>query len=249
VTFTELSNALQEALSLKLPPVAVSLAESAPQDIDVFHGSAAAGCVFWEKGAHQTFATRSADHEMCAIGVYTHNLTPTSETHERELGTVLKVLRDLDYVRPEDLPAIPVLKQKPGVIIYGPLREAKQTPDAVLLFAHSAQGLVITEAVQQVDGGVPPALGRPACAIIPQAVSSGRAALSLGCCGARAYLDVMSDDTALWALPGAKLNVYAERITALARANSLLRCFHQLRKEDVDAGRRPTYSESLARLG
>ena len=34
-----------------------------------------------------------------------------------------------------------------------------------------------------------PAMGRPACAVVPQAINSGQAALSLGCCGARAYLD------------------------------------------------------------
>jgi hypothetical protein len=100
---------------------------------------------------------------------------------------------------------------------------------------HSRQGLVITEAVQQVDPDVPPALGRPACAIIPQAVNTGRAALSLGCCGARAYLSALSDDIALWALPGAKLAEYTEPIAALAHANATLMKFHELRLKDVES--------------
>ena len=36
----------------------------------------------------------------------------------------------------------------------------------------------------------------------PHVVNTGQPALSLGCCGARAYLDVMTDDVALWAATG-----------------------------------------------
>ena len=76
----------------------------------------------------------------------------------------------------------------------------------VLLFADARQGLVLSEAIARVDGGVPPAMGRPACAALPQAFNHGVAAMSLCCGGARAYLDALSDDTALWALPGSRLD-------------------------------------------
>jgi uncharacterized protein (DUF169 family) len=91
-------------------------------------------------------------------------------------------------------------------------------------------------------------MGRPACAVIPQARNTGRTALSLGCCGARAYLDVLSDDVALYAVPGATLSAFAERVAALAKANGILSKFHQLRKRDVEAGNHPTVQESLAAL-
>ncbi len=107
---------------------------------------------------------------------------------------------------------------------------------------------MITEAIQQVDLDVPPALGRPACAMVPQAINSGRAALSLGCCGARAYLDNLTDDTALWALPGEKIALYAARIARLAAANDVLGRFHALRRVDVAGGSTPTYADSLARM-
>jgi uncharacterized protein (DUF169 family) len=107
---------------------------------------------------------------------------------------------------------------------------------------------VLTEAVTRVDGGVPPAMGRPACAVLPQVLNTGRAAMSLGCCGARAYLDVMSEGVSLWALPGGRLDEYCEQIGVLGRANRTLTTFHQRRRADVDAGGRPTVRESLARL-
>jgi len=91
-------------------------------------------------------------------------------------------------------------------------------------------------------------MGRPACAIVPQAINTGRAALSLGCCGARAYLDVLTDEVALWAIPGSKLDLYVERIATLAKANAVLTTFHQMRRKDVEDGKSPTIKESLAAM-
>jgi uncharacterized protein (DUF169 family) len=121
-------------------------------------------------------------------------------------------------------------------------------PAVVLLFVNANQTLVLSEATQQVENQNPPAMGRPACAIVPQVMNSGRAALSLGCCGARAYLDVLTDDVAVFAIPGLKLEAYARRIEALAKANGILSKFHELRKHDIAAGGTPTIKDSLAAL-
>ncbi|HWB98408.1 MAG TPA: hypothetical protein VG672_16975, partial [Bryobacteraceae bacterium] len=99
-----------------------------------------------------------------------------------------------------------------------------------------------------VENQVAPAMGRPACAVVPQVMNTGRAALSLGCCGARAYLDVLSDDVALFAIPGAKLAAYAERIATLSKANGILSQFHQIRRRSVESGESPTVKESLAAM-
>ena len=72
--------------------------------------------------------------------------------------------------------------------------------------------------------------------------------MSLGCCGARAYLDALSDETALWAIPGEKLDEYCQEISGLAKSNEILTVFHQRRREDVAAGGRPSVQESLERL-
>jgi hypothetical protein len=84
--------------------------------------------------------------------------------------------------------------------------------------------------------------------VIPQSINSGKAAMSLGCCGARAYMDVLTDDFALWALPGAQIAEYADRIKVLAEANQVLSQFHTIRRSDVDAGRSPSVKESLVRF-
>ena len=71
--------------------------------------------------------------------------------------------------------------------------------------------------------------------------------MSLGCCGARAYLDHLSDDVALWALPGGKIEQYAQAFSVFAKANKTLSVFHLHRKADVALGRKPTVQESLVR--
>jgi hypothetical protein len=91
-------------------------------------------------------------------------------------------------------------------------------------------------------------MGRPACGAIPQAANSGQPALSLGCCGARAYINALTDDFAVWALPGAKIAEYAERIKVLAGANDILTQFHSIRRNDVEHGMSPSVKESLARM-
>ncbi len=246
--YSELAENLQKVLGLSVPPVAVCIVDEVPAGIPTLGRPLAAGCMFWQEALRGPFATSAPQHESCAIGVYTHNMAGASAAQQTELGEVLRVMADLTYVRREDVPLIPVLRQQARHIIYAPLAETPHDPDVVLLFAHSRQGLLITEAAQQVDPDIPPALGRPACAVVPQAVNTGRAALSLGCCGARAYLDILSDDIALWALPGPRLAIYAERIVALANANKTLTKFHAQRKKDFAAGLRPTVQASLARM-
>jgi uncharacterized protein (DUF169 family) len=246
-SYSEIAQSLTKSLELTQPPIAVCLTDSVPAGVERWSGRIPAGCRFWQEAANRVFATSAEDHDLCSIGLYTHNLemAPAAAT---DLGDALKVFAQLSYVRDEDVAAIPVLASKPKHVIYGPLAGIPVDPDVVLLFVRADQTLILSEASQQLEGGAPPAMGRPACAIIPQASNTGRSALSLGCCGARAYLDVLSDDVALYAVPGATLNAFAERVAALSKANGILSKFHQIRRKDVEAGARPTIEESLMAL-
>ncbi len=246
--FAVIANSLITALHLQQPPVAISFTDSIPADLPAHSGRVPAGCRFWEDGAAAAFATTAADHYRCAIGVYTHNMQPSPE-QQTDLMDALKVFADLGYVREEDLPQIPVLQSQAKYVVYSPLSRAALAPDIVLLFVDASQTLILSEATQQVENQVAPAIGRPACAVVPQVMNTGRAALSLGCCGARAYLDVLQDDVAVFAIPGAKLAAYAERIDALAKANAVLSKFHRIRRSAVEAGQNPTIKESLSALG
>lgn len=244
---SEIAASLTQSLGLAQPPVAIRLTKELPAGVDAWSGSSPAGCRFWEEAATRTFATTAADHNLCSIGLYTHNLeiTPAAMT---DLQDALQVFAGLSYVREEDVAKIPVLQEKPRYVVYGPLGQVPGEPDVVLLFVRADQTLILSEASEQLEGGMPPAMGRPACAVVPQARNTGRSALSLGCCGARAYLDVLTPQVALYAIPGASIGAFAERIEALAKANGILSRFHQIRRGDVAAGKSPTIKESLASL-
>ena len=177
---------LTQALELSLPPIAVALCEAVPDGVPEFEGSVPAGCVFWQEAARRTFATSAGHHALCSIGIHTLNLSPAPASQPEELRASLEAMMGLDYVREEEVAAIPVLQREVKHALYGPLADFPAEPEAVLLFAHARQGLVLSEAIGRVDGGQPPAMGRPACAIVPRVLNQGLAAMSLGCCGARA---------------------------------------------------------------
>lgn len=244
-SYSQLAETLRRSLRLAQLPVAVSFSDTVPSSVPAHEGHAPAGCRFWQEAATASFATSPGDHALCTVGSYTHNLE-LSASEQSELQESLAVFGNLGYVTQDDLPLISVLNRRPKHVVYGPLAQSPLPPDVVLLFGDASQALIISEAVQQVEHRNPPVLGRPACAVIPQVANTGLAALSLGCCGARAYLDAFTTDLVLCALPGANLIAYVERIAALAAANSILSEFHQRRSRDVAAGATPTVKESLA---
>jgi uncharacterized protein (DUF169 family) len=247
-TFSHLAARLTTALDLRQPPVAIGFSSSIPTGMGGHTGRVPAGCRFWEDAASAAFATSAADHNLCAIGVYTHHLQE-SPAQQTDLMDALKVFGELGYVTAQDLAAIPVLKSQHEYVLYSPLASSPFAPAVVLLFVQANQSLILSEATQQVESQNAPAMGRPACAVVPQVMNTGRAALSLGCCGARAYLDVFSDDVAIFAIPGAKLEAYTERIETLAKANQVLSTFHQRRRRDVENGKTPTVQQSLLAMG
>ena len=246
--YQKLASDLITSLALTQPPIAISFSDAPPPNVTPFDSVVPAGCSFWQQAAAKMFYTSAKDHELCAIGVHTHHLAEPSATHQAELQDVLQAMSGLDYVRADEVAAIPVIERKVKHVVYGPLAEFSSAPEVAMLFAHAQQGLIISEAVSRVDKGIPLAMGRPACAVVPQVINQGRAAMSLGCCGARAYLDILADGIAMWAFPGDKLEHYCAEIVNLARSNQTLATFHTRRKEDVAAGKRPTVRQSLDRL-
>lgn len=239
---------LESALGLSSSPVAVRFQTEVPNPPLSSNTPVAAGCKFWEIGTTQHVTTTASDHRHCSIGIHTLNLQDAPASQGMELANTLAAMQGLDYVRPEEVANLPVMKTGNRGVVYAPLKDIEDAPDVVLIFANAAQGLILSEAVSRVDGAVPAAMGRPACALIPQIVNSSRSTSSLGCCGARAYLDVFSDDISIWGLLGSKLDAYVAEIETLAKANSVLRQFHEMRGADILSGGEPTVQQSLERL-
>src|SRR5436853_7068648 len=95
--YAALARSLSESLHLTQSPIAISFADTLPPGVKTFNGSVPAGCRFWQEAAKAPFATVTSDHELCSIGIYTHNLDMSTGA-QTDLGDALKVFGDLGYV-------------------------------------------------------------------------------------------------------------------------------------------------------
>ena len=169
-------------------------------------------------------------------------MKPASST---DLMDALKVLGDTDLCREQDIKMIPVLESKPKYVVYGPLAKIPLNPDVVLLLVRPDQ--TFNSFRSFATTGKRTASGHGPSGLCDRPASSEYRPLSVeivGYCGARAYLDVLSDDTAIYAIPGAALSAFADRIAALSKANQILTKFHQIRRKILR--RRETHSSGLA---
>ena len=209
------------AVKLERRPVAVAYLERAPDSVKKFQGSEPSGCSFWRLAAdNRTFYTAPEDHFNCAVGAYTHNIALSPE-REQETGITLKMMFDLGYVKPEEVPQIPRLTKTPAVVVYAPLGEAPVAPDVVLFACQPRSAMLLNEAANRagVASGAP-ALGRPTCMALPASLQHG-AIFSLGCVGNRVYTG-LGDDQMYFVVRGQDLKAIADALEVVNSANAAL---------------------------
>jgi len=221
------------AVKLARRPVAVSYLERAPGGVEKFEGSEPSGCSFWRLAADGgTFYTVPEDHFNCAVGAYTHNITLSPE-REQETGITLKMMFDLGYVKPEEVPQIPRLEKTPAVVLYSPLGETPAAPDVVLFVCEPRFAMLLNEAANRAGvASGSPALGRPTCMALPASLQHG-AIFSLGCVGNRVYTG-LGDDQVYFVVRGRDLEAIADALEVVNTANAAL--------NDYAIGRRQTLS-------
>src|SRR5260221_516918 len=166
----ELEKLFTTRLTMSQRPVAVTFLDKEPAGIEKFSGSEPAGCSFWRlAAAGRAFYTVPADHFNCAVGAYTHHVQLPPE-REKETGTMLGMMFDLGYVRPEEVPGIPRLTEEPAAIVFAPLADAPAAPSVVLCACRTACAMLFDEAAIRERPASPlPLLGRPTCMALPAA--------------------------------------------------------------------------------
>ena len=221
------SRALVGHLGLRTPPVAIAFREEAPADIPRLPNPEPAGCGYWRAAAEgRVFATVAADHHGCPVGAHTHGV-PLPPEKQEELQGLIGTMVGLEYLKLEEVPSIPHRTAPFGAALYAPLETAAFAPDVVLVRGNPRQLMLLAEAAQSAGiAGDQPALGRPTCAVLPQALQSGRTAVSFGCIGNRVYTGA-ADDEAYFAIPGDKLEALVGRLETIAHANRELEAFHR----------------------
>src|SRR5207247_428312 len=85
-------------------------------------------------------------------------------------------------------------------------RVEQADPDVVLVRGTARQIMLVAEAARAAGiGHDGPALGRPACSMIPEAMRAARGNTSLGCIGNRVYTG-LGDDELYFTVPGGRLD-------------------------------------------
>jgi uncharacterized protein (DUF169 family) len=220
---------LQDLLGLKMAPVALTFRASAPPGVPHVAAAGPSGCSYWKRAAQgETFYTEAADHYHCPVGAYTHGIDlPPAQL--QELQGVVGTMVSLGYIRGEEVPGIPRREGPFGVAVYGPLADAADPPDVVLVRGNARQLMLLEEAVQAAGAGAPaPLLGRPTCAAVPLAQQTQRGVSSLGCIGNRVYTD-LGDDEFYYALPGKHLAAVTDKLATIVKANAELEKYHRAR--------------------
>jgi uncharacterized protein (DUF169 family) len=212
--------------------VAVTFLDAPPSGVTKFEGTEPSGCSFWRLAAEgRTFYTVPENHFNCAVGAYTHNIA-LSPAREKETEQTLKMMFDLGYVKPEELPQIPRLAKTPTAILYSPLSNSPTTPDVVLFACKPAGAMLLQEAANRAGVGTgAPALGRPTCMALPASLQHGTIT-SLGCIGNRVYTG-LSEEEMYVVVRGKDLPAIAEALTTIQSANSALQDYAKGRRQEL----------------
>jgi uncharacterized protein (DUF169 family) len=216
-------------LQLTRPPVAVAFLDSPPAGLTRIGGPAPAGCSYWKLASEgQAFYTTADDHQNCPVGAFTHGVT-LSPAKTEELQSLVGTMIELQYLRSNEIPAIPHRVPPMQVAAYAPLERATFAPDVVIFRGNARQIMLLSEAARAAGAfEVGTAMGRPACAMLPQALAAGQSVASIGCIGNRVYTE-LADDELYLAVPGGALGPMLDKLETIVTANAELEKFHRRR--------------------
>lgn len=230
------ANDVEGALGLDGAAVAIAFLQEPPAGVAPWDGGAVtAGCVFWQRARRgQTFYTEPAEHYNCAVGTHVHGMELPG-TRAEELSAAIELMAGAGYVDAAEVPSIPVVAEAPRYIAYGPAATVPFPADVVVVAATPAKAMLLHEAALRA-GVAPmaaPASGRPGCAVLPLAMQSGQAALTLGCAGNRLSTG-LRDEELYSAIPGPAWPAVVEALATIVEANATMDEFYRQRQERVD---------------
>jgi uncharacterized protein (DUF169 family) len=227
---------LVDELKLERTPVAMAFVDAPPDGVAVVSATEPSACTFWRQAEQGLFYAAADRHLECGVGTMTMGF-PVPEDRMPAAMELIGTMVGMGYLDSAETAHLPMVQKPHQGILYGPLASFPTEPDVALAIVSPGQGMVLAEASDSVTLRAQPGLptmGRPACAAVAWSANQGDVTLSLGCIGARTYVEV-PDDRAIVVIPGAALDRVTDRLGALAQANRDLAAFHQKKKADYAA--------------
>jgi len=217
------------SLEFTSAPVAMAFLSKAPADLQRVDRPEPAGCGYWKQASEgRAFYTTSDDHLNCPIGAFTHGVELSPEKG-LELQSLLGTMIELKYVQSIEVPSIPQRKSPLNVAAYAPLDRATFRPDVIVFRGNARQIMLLSEAARAAGAfETGTVMGRPACAMIPQALNTSASVASVGCIGNRVYTG-LGDDELYLTVPGDRANEVLEKLPSILTANRELEKFHRQR--------------------
>lgn len=222
-SWPDLATRLDVALGLAAPPIAITFGAEAPEGVAPFDdempaptadgrtGRVPAGCVFWMKSVDRTFSTVAQDHANCSVGSMTHGFVVLDEVAG---NSDVAELLGAGWVTMDVVPEIPVVRERPGVVTYGPLAETPVDPDVILLRVNAKQLMTLHDAMPEMR-----IEGKPQCHIVAIAKEQGEVAASVGCALSRVRTRMPAQEMTC-AIPASKLASVLDALAATTEADA-----------------------------
>lgn len=226
--YQSLASELSDILGMQTAPLAITFSQEAPDGVQGFDtgmpeptedgrtGRVPAGCVFWMKAQDRTFTTVAEDHGNCSVGSLTHGFKTLEEAAGK---SDVACLVEAGWVSPEIFPQIPVVREKPKYVTYGPLSETPVEPDVVFLRLNAKQAMVLSDAVSEIAFQ-----GKPQCHIIAMAREQNAVAVSVGCMLSRVRTGMPSSEMTC-AIPASRLHEVVEKLRSACAADKAVAAY------------------------
>ncbi len=226
---------LTAALTLDLPPVALTFTDTPPEGVAGPAHEVTSACAFWRMAEQGVFYAPADAHDNCPIGAMVMGF-PLSDALQTQLGELVTSMCECTYLSPEEGAKIPGVQPSAAGILYGPLTDLPTPPQVVLFWLTPRQAMLYNEATGTANWVQDTILstGRPACAALPSAISSGNPTISWGCMGMRTFTEI-PDDRLLAAVPGTRLDSFLDDLERIVAANHTMQTFYEGKKDALNA--------------
>jgi uncharacterized protein (DUF169 family) len=222
---------ISSGLGLDVPVIGLAFVDGAPAGVPQVTQAVPAACSFWRTAETSVFYAAAAQHFNGPIGAMTMGFELPEEVQQQVMGAVT-MMCEAGYLSPDEPAKMPTTGRKAAGIVYGPLADLPIEPDLLLLWLTPRQAMFYSEAIgtsRWTTAEPATVWGRPACAALPSAMTTGRSSLSFGCAGMRTFTGVR-EDRLLAALPGQQAGALADALAAVKRANTTMVAYYEARK-------------------
>jgi uncharacterized protein (DUF169 family) len=225
-----LAERLSTALGLDIRPIGLTFTDTPPEGTAAPSQVMPSACGFWRLAEHGVFYAPAEAHHNCPIGTMVMGF-PLTDALNAQLGELVTSMCECTYLSPEEGDKIPAVRPSADGILYGPLADLPAQPQVALFWLTPRQAMLYNEAVGSASWaqGALLSTGRPACAALPSALSSGEPTISWGCAGMRTFTEI-PDDRLLAAVPGTRLESLVDDLERIVASNETMRAFYEGKK-------------------